>query len=167
MNVINLYQSFGRMYLTSRKLLVIVAAIGATSARSLAQTSACSAISADDVSPIVGGAASKASPLGCSWRGIEEHYVMVFDNTPHSKLMAVSAMYLQARKAAEQIGTVNDESGLGDKAFLAVATTTGVTSVLMLKGERLLQVQLWTGDLPTSGNLDLIRKIAKKAIAKF
>ena len=92
---------------------------------------------------------------------------MVFDNTPHSKLMAVSAMYLQARKAAEQIGTVNDESGLGDKAFLAVATTTGVTSVLMLKGERLLQVQLWTGDLPTSGNLDLIRKIAKKAIAKF
>jgi hypothetical protein len=137
-------------------------AVSATHVR--AQSPACAAIAASDVAPIVGAAPMKTTAAGCSWNGGKDHYIMILDNTPRMAGMPVDAMFNAARGAASQNGTVTDESGLGDKAFLAVSSS-GVAALQMLKKGRLLQVQMWDGSAPSAANLKLLRAIAAKAIA--
>lgn len=109
--------------------------VGGTAVALPAQGAPCDAVSAGDVAPIVGSAAMKASPKGCSWTGDKEHWVMILDNTPRSTAMPVPAMFNAAKTAAARNGTVTDEPGLGDKAFLAISSS-GVAALQVLKGDR-------------------------------
>jgi hypothetical protein len=131
-----------------------------------AQGAPCDAVSASDVAPIVGSAAMKASPRGCSWKSDNDHWVMILDNTPRSTSMPVPAMFDAAKAAAARDGKVADEPGLGDKAFLAISSS-GVAALQVLKGGRLLQVQASTGAAPSEATLALLRKIAARAVAAF
>jgi len=139
---------------------------GIPSGALLAQSPACTAIDSKDVAPIVGTATMKANGTGCSWRADANHFVVVLDNTPKSKAMPVEAMFGAAKNAASQSGTVTDEKGLGDRAFLSIASS-GLAVLQMMKGDHLLQVQLSDGTAhPSAANLALMRAIAAKAIAK-
>jgi hypothetical protein len=121
-------------------------------------------VSTGDVAPIVGSAAMKASPRGCSWKSDKGHWVMILDNTPRSTSMPAPTMFDAAKSGAARDGTVTDEPGLGDKAFLAISSS-GVAALQVLKGNRLLQVQAWTGAAPSQATLALVRKIAARAVA--
>lgn len=129
-----------------------------------AQAPACQAITNADVAPVVGTAAAKSTPRGCSWRVDATHFVVVLDNTPRNAAMPVDAMFGASRQAAAQNGKVTDEPGLGDAAYLAVASS-GLAALQVKKGGRLLQVQVLNGGAPSASTLVLLRKLAAKAVA--
>lgn len=80
---------------------------------------------------------------------------------------AAVTVYASARKSAAKAGagTLTDEAGLGDKAFASLQSF-GVVLV-MLKQDRILQLQYWTGAAGTARDLEVLRPVAKKAISAF
>ena len=148
------------------RILAATAILAVSSTNLHAQSAACAAITASDVAPIVGTASMKPNAAGCSWNRDKDHYVMILENTPRVQGMPVDAIFTAARNAASRSGTVTDESGLGEKAFLSISSS-GVTALQMSKKGRLLQVQLLDGAASSGANLKLIRAIAAKAIAAF
>jgi hypothetical protein len=154
-----------RFSMSTIPLLVATALVVFSAANLRAQSAAaCAAISESDLAPFVGSAPMESSPGGCSWNADKNHFLQILDNSP--KTRDVAAVFNMTRAATSKNQTVTDESGLGDKAFLSIATS-GLATFQILKKDRFLQVQMWVGAQPSVANLTLLRVIAAKAIAAF
>ena len=133
-----------------------------------AQSDACAVVKPADAAALLGGVATpNPSPKGgsCTWKAADPKRslgVLVY-----SKDMPGEMMYTGARGNAgkENGSSLTDEGGIGDKAF-SIKASFGA-SIIMLKGGRLMQLQYFTGGAGTDADRDVLRALAKKAIAAF
>ena len=134
-----------------------------------AQAFACALVKAADVAALLGGTVTPtATPQGggCVWKGADPQrklLVLTYQNLGGSGEMAFSGYRSNAARDAEW--KVTDETGIGNKAF-SVTPSFGAAFV-MLKGGRMLQLQLWTGAAGTAKDRDALRVAARKAVAAF
>ena len=134
-----------------------------------AQTDACALLKAGDVASLLGWTpTSKGTPekRTCTWAGpiaARKLLVLTYKNTG----VPGEAAYLGAHRGAQagENAQVNDESGLGDKAFSS-QTSFGAVFVVLKQG-RLLQLQYWTGSHGTSQDVAALRPVVQKAVAAF
>lgn len=134
-----------------------------------AQTDACALLKAEDVGPLLGGTPTHtASPGGqvCTWIGATAGHKL---NVLTYKSMGVpgDAAFMGARNGAQadEDAKVNDETGIGDRAFSGQVSFGAI--FVVLKQGRLLQIQYWTGSQGTSQDVAALRPLVKKAVAAF
>ena len=72
-----------------------------------------------------------------------------------------------ARTGAQEMdgAKINDEAGIGDKAFSGQVSFGAI--FVVLKQGRMLQLQYWTGSQGTSQDVAALRPLAQKAAAAF
>jgi hypothetical protein len=77
------------------------------------------------------------------------------------------AAFMGARRGAQEDKDVKaiDETGIGERAFSAQASFGAF--FIVLKQNRLLQLQYWTGGRGTSRDVEALRPVVKKAVAAF
>jgi hypothetical protein len=144
--------------------VLVLVACGLPVSSPHAQTrNACELLRPTDLTALLGGTATaKQSGAGCIWSvGNQKLVALVYKAAGPAAEMA----YQGAHHGAERDGTVNDETGVGDKAFTSL-TSFGVV-VVMLKQGRLLQLQYWTGTSGTAKDAGALLPVAKKAIAMY
>ena len=132
----------------------------------LAASEGCGLLKPADLNALLGGTPiAKPNGGACNWTvpGTSRKLIA-------AKLKATGKTakmeFAAARKGAAKVGRiVTDVAGLGDKAFASLEPY-GV-ALMMLKKDRVLQLQYWTGAAGTAKDLDALRPIAKKAIAAF
>jgi hypothetical protein len=136
-----------------------------------AQADACALLKAADVAPLLGGAPTHTgSPQGqtCTWVGAmakRKLLVLTYKNSKAPGEFAFMGARQGAQAQADDGVKVNDESGIGDKAFSAQESFGAV--FMVLKQGRLLQLQYWTGGMGTTQDVAALRAVVKKAVAGF
>lgn len=134
-----------------------------------AQADACALLKADDVASLLGGTPTHtATPEGqaCTWIGANAgHKLIVL--TYKNRGVPGDAAFMGARKSAQadEDARVNDETGIGDRAFSGQVSFG--TVFVVLKQGRLLQLQYWTGSQGTSEDVAALRPVVQKAVAAF
>lgn len=133
-----------------------------------AQVNACSLVKAADVAVLLGGPATcSPAPKGTSsvWKGTDPHRKLAI--LTYSNRVPGEMLYMGARNGAVKDSKAKfaEETGLGDKAF-SITPSFGAAFV-MLKGGRVLQLQLYTGAQGTAKDRDALRVVARRAITAF
>ena len=132
----------------------------------LAASEGCGLLNPADLTALLGGTPiAKPNTGGCTWTvpGTSRKLIATrLKATGKTARMEFAA----SRNGAAKVGrTVTDVAGLGDKAFASLEPY-GV-ALMMLKKDRVLQLQYWTGAAGTAKDRDALRPIAKKAVAAF
>ena len=135
-----------------------------------AKTDACALLKAADVAPLLGGTPTNTTTpekMTCTWTGSSaKHKLIIFT---YKEMVPGSVMFMGARQGAQaqanEGAKVNDETGIGDKAF-STQVSFGVVFMVLKQG-RVLQLQYWTGTQGTAQDVDALRPVVKKAVAAF
>jgi hypothetical protein len=135
-----------------------------------AQTDSCGLLKADDVAPLLGGAPThKASPEGqaCTWTGANAGHKLIVMTYKNRLGVPGEAAFMGARNSAQAMddAKVSDETGIGDRAFSGEVSFGAI--FVVLKQDRLLQLQYWTGSQGTNQDVAALRSVVKKAVAAF
>ena len=153
---------------TSLPAALLLAALIICAQPIAAQVDACALVKASDVEVLLGGASTPTpAPKGttCAWKTADPKRklaVLTYSNRAPGEMV-----FGGARKGAEADAEskIADESGIGDKAF-SITPSFGAVFVMM-KGGRVLQLQLVTGNRGTAADRDALRVVARKAVAAF
>ncbi len=157
------------MIRTAARVAVAAAALAASVAMAEAQADGCAILKISDVAVLLGpGTTAKAAGgTGCSWSSEDGKRKLIASRPGASTGIPGGTMFTNARAAAAKPPTakVTDEAGIGDNAF-AVLETFGIV-LTVLKQDRILQIQYFSGAKGTTKDIDALRPVAKLAAAAF
>jgi len=127
---------------------------------------ACALLKAADLKPLFGRKpVAKGNESSCLWTasGSKKNLTVV----TYKKIVGAPTDigFESALRSAVKRGQVNNEHGLGDKAFASIEPS-GVTLVILKQG-RLLQLQYRTEAAGTTKDIEALRPLAKKALVAY
>jgi hypothetical protein len=147
----------------------LLIALGSSTAIAASNSDACTWLKPSDLSALFGGTPiSKSNGSSCRWTASASNKTLIVANvTPKNTYGApMQVIFASAQKNAHDTGKVTNESGLGDKAF-SVVSDSGMVVLMIIRHDRLLQLQYVTGSSATAKDVDELMPIAKKAIVAF
>jgi hypothetical protein len=131
-----------------------------------AESDGCALLKPVDLTTLLGGTPIATSNQGgCIWTASDSARKLIAIKYRATGPAAEMAFAGARGNAGKDGKVVNDEAGLGDKAFASLESF-GVALVMFKQG-RLLQLQYWPGAAGTAKDLQALRPVAKKAIAAF